>query len=249
MPDPHVLVPTIIGVVILMAITTGVLLAARIPHAYSSALAIARGVVQLAIISVILTGIIASPVWIGVALLVMFTVAVIVATRRTGWSTRTLLANATAMAAGLIVAVGVVFATGALEFTPRYALAIGAILIGNTMSIATLTGRRFTQAVYDRWDEVEGWLALGATPRRSTVLIGRHAVREALVPSIDQTKTTGLVVLPGAFVGAIFGGLDPFEAGRFQIVVLATIMTAGAITSVLIWQWLGAVRTKPALAE
>lgn len=42
----------------------------------------------------------------------------------------------------------------------------------------------------------------------------------------DQTKTTGLVTLPGAFVGAIFGGVSPLEAGRFQIVVLAAIMAA-----------------------
>jgi len=46
-------------------------------------------------------------------------------------------------------------------------------------------------------------------------------------------------------VGAIFGGISPIEAGRFQIVVLAVIMAAGALTSVLVATWLGAVRTKP----
>lgn len=73
----------------------------------------------------------------------------------------------------------------------------------------------------------------------------RRAVRNALIPSIDQTKTTGLVVLPGAFVGAIFGGLSPLEAGQFQIVVLATIMAAGPLTAVLVALWMGATRTKP----
>lgn len=48
---------------------------------------------------------------------------------------------------------------------------------------------------------------------------------------MDQAKTTGLVTLPGAFVGAIFGGVSPLEAGRFQIVVLAGLMTAGAISA------------------
>ena len=66
-----------------------------------------------------------------------------------------------------------------------------------------------------------------------------------MIPSIDQTKTTGLVVLPGAFVGAIFGGISPLEAGRFQIVVLATIMAAGSLTSVLVATWMGNVRTRP----
>ena len=71
------------------------------------------------------------------------------------------------------------------------------------------------------------------------------AVRDALIPSIDQTKTTGLVVLPGAFVGAIFGGISPLEAGRFQIVVLAAIMAAGSVAAVLIALWMGDVRTRP----
>lgn len=85
----------------------------------------------------------------------------------------------------------------------------------------------------DRWEEVEGWLALGATPRQSTRELARAAVYSALIPSTDQTKTTGLVTLPGAFVGAIFGGISPLEAGRFQVIVLAAIMAAGSITAVM----------------
>ncbi|WP_460801386.1 ABC transporter permease [Microbacterium sp. GXF6406] len=113
------------------------------------------------------------------------------------------------------------------------------------MGIAALTARIFHRSLHDHWDEAEGWLALGATARESTVLRAREAVREALIPSIDQTRTTGLVVLPGAFVGAIFGGLSPFEAGRFQIVVLAAIIAAGSITAVLVVRGLGDVRTRP----
>jgi len=70
-------------------------------------------------------------------------------------------------------------------------------------------------------------------------------VYAALIPSTDQTKTTGLVTLPGAFVGAIFGGVSPLEAGRFQIVVLAGIMAAGTVTAVLVALWLAPVRRKP----
>jgi putative ABC transport system permease protein len=242
---PADLVPTLVGVVVLTVVATVVLLLFRVPHLWSPALAIVRGAVQLAVISVILTGIIGSPLWIGVALFVMFCVAVSVATGRLGWHSRTALMMATSIAAGVGAASVVVFATGALELSSRYALAIGAIIIGNAMSIATLTGRMFRGAVIDHWDDVEGWLALGATPRASTIDLARRAVRDALIPSVDQTKTTGLVVLPGAFVGAIFGGISPFEAGRFQIVVLAAIMAAGAVTSVLVAVWSGPVRTKP----
>ena len=113
------------------------------------------------------------------------------------------------------------------------------------MTIATLAGRHFAEAVYERWDEVEAWLALGATRRQSTLDLARRSVYSALIPSTDQTRTTGLVTLPGAFVGAIFGGLSPLEAGRFQIVVLASIMAAGAITAVALIRILAPVRVRP----
>jgi putative ABC transport system permease protein len=239
--------PSLVGILVLTVIATVTLFAFRVPGMLAPAAAIARGAVQLAAISVILTGVISNPGWILVVLVVMFAIASCVATGRIGWSWRAIAAMSSSIAAGVTVTLIVVFATGALELTPRYALAIGAIIIGNAMSVATLTGRVFTTAVLDHWDEVEAWLALGARPRASTAHLARRAIRDALIPSIDQTKTTGLVVLPGAFVGAIFGGMSPLEAGRFQIIVLAGIMACGAVTAGLVATWLGPVRTKPAI--
>jgi len=246
MTDLGAFAPTLLGVGLLMALTVAVLASYRVPHSAAPALAIVRGAAQLAVISLILSGIIADPLFVGLALLVMFTVAATTAARRLGRGWRNLAQVSTSMAAGVAVALVIVFATGAISFTPRYALAIGGIVIGNSMTITTLAGRRFTESVIARWEEVEGWLALGATPRQSTLELTRGAVYSALIPSTDQTKTTGLVTLPGAFVGAIFGGVSPLEAGRFQIVVLASIMAAGSITAVLIMNFIAPVRVKPA---
>jgi putative ABC transport system permease protein len=204
-----------------------------------------RGVLQLAAISLVLTGVIRSPVLIGLALGVMFVVASCTSARRLGDLRTMVLPVAGAMAAGILVSAVVVFGSGAIALSPRYALAVGGIVIGNAMSIATIAGRRFRELVDDRWDEVEGWLALGATPRRATADLVRRAVSAALIPTVDQTKTTGLVTLPGAFVGAVFGGVSPLEAGRFQIVVLAAIMATGSVTAVLLTRWLGPVQTRP----
>jgi len=241
------LAPTVLGVAVLALLAVAVLAAYRVPHRWAPALAILRGAAQLAIISVILAGVITNPLWVGLALLVMFSVAAATATHRIGWSGSHAVMMATGMATGVVVSFSVVFLTGAIEFSARYALAIGGIVIGNSLSIATLAGRRFTEAVRDHWDEVEGWLALGATPRQSTLEQARGAVYSALIPSVDQTKTTGLVTLPGAFVGAIFGGVSPLEAGRFQVVVLAAIMAAGAITAVIVSAWLAPVQVRPAV--
>lgn len=240
------LIPTLVGVLILSAIATAILAAYRVPHRFAPLLAVLRGMLQLAAISVVLAGVISSRAWVGVALAVMFTVAAITATRRIGWSSSHALLIGSAMLLGIVITLSVVFLSGALEFSARYALAIGGIVIGNTMTIATLTGRNVYESLVDHWEEVEGWLALGATRRQATIDLGRRAMYNALVPSIDQTKTTGLVTLPGAFVGAIFGGVSPLEAGRFQIVVLASIMAAGAITALIVTAWLSPIKTKPA---
>lgn len=243
--DPGTLVRTLVGVAVLIAVATAVLLAARTPVPWAPALAVLRGTVQLAALSVVLTGIIRDPLWIGAALVVMLAVATTTAARRLGSLRTRLLPVVIAMVAGIGVALLIVFATGAIAFTPRYVLAIGGIVIGNAMTGATLSGRRFVELVDDRWDDVEGWLALGATPRQATADLVRRAVHAAMVPSTDQTRTTGLVTLPGAFVGAVFGGVSPLEAGRFQVVVLAAIITAGAIVSVVLTRLLAAVRTRP----
>ncbi|KJL18351.1 hypothetical protein RN51_03183 [Microbacterium oxydans] len=113
------------------------------------------------------------------------------------------------------------------------------------MGTATLTGRYLYASTISRWDEVDGWLALGARPRQATHALARGAVQSALIPAVDQTKTTGLVTLPGAFVGAIFGGISPLEAGRFQIVVLASVLAAGTITAVVTASWLAPIGRRP----
>ncbi|MDF2920330.1 MAG: hypothetical protein K0S70_4548 [Microbacterium sp.] len=227
------LVRTGLATLLLTAVAVLVLAAGGIRGWWSPTVAIARAGMQLAALSLVLGGIIGDPVWVGVGLCVMFAVAVAVSTRRAGEPLAASWRAAVALGIGVGVAGGSVFLTGAVACTPRYLLAVGAMVIGNAMTVSSLAGRRFAQLRADRWAEVEGWLALGATPRRATRDLGRIAVYDALVPGIDQTKTTGLVVLPGAFVGAVFGGLSPLEAGRFQLVVLAAILAAGAITATI----------------
>ncbi|MGN6199234.1 ABC transporter permease [Humibacter sp.] len=241
-----VLVNSLIGIAVLIALATGVLWYYGAPHHWAPALAVLRGILQLAVVSIILTGVITNGWWVALALLVMFGVACATAIRRIGWTLQHALMIVSAMAAGIALTLTIVFVTGTIEFSARYVLAIGGIVIGNTMTIATLAGRRFVELVRDRWDQVEAWMSLGATPRQSTHELARDAVYAALIPSTDQTKTTGLVTLPGAFVGAIFGGVSPLEAGRFQIVVLASIMATGAITAVIVALWMSPVRVKPA---
>jgi putative ABC transport system permease protein len=224
----------IIAVVILAVLTTVLLSVFQGAPRWSQLWAVVRGAVQLALISLILGTVITSYVWIAAALLVMFTVAWTTATRRIGWSARHAAVMGTAMAGGALTSLLVIFGSGAVEFSPRYLLALGGIIIGGSMTVATLSARGYRQSLADHWAEVEAWLALGATEAQAVRRIARLAVANALVPNTDQAKTTGLVTLPGAFVGAIFGGLSPLQAGQFQILVLAGLLATGSITAITV---------------
>jgi putative ABC transport system permease protein len=118
-------------------------------------------------------------------------------------------------------------------------VATAGIIIGNAMSAATLSGRNFLRGARLRRDEVEGWLALGATSAEAHLDIGQEAVRESLLPNLDQTRSTGLVTLPGAFVGALFGGASPAQAAQFQLVVLAGIALSMTTCGVIVTRMLG----------
>ena len=240
-----VLLRTLLAAAFLIGVTVVVLTLFRVQRRWSPGWAVVRGALQLAAISLVLSGLITHPALIAVALAIMFTVASSTSTRRLGWSWKHFWTVAGAMLGGIATTMLVVFGTGAIEFSARYLLAVGGIIIGNSMSVATLTGRTLNTTIIDHWDEVEGWLALGATPRRATADLARRAVESALVPLTDQTRTTGLVTLPGAFVGAIFGGVSPVEAGRFQIMVLAGALAAGSVTGVLVARAFAPVTRKP----
>ncbi|KRA26122.1 hypothetical protein ASD65_14815 [Microbacterium sp. Root61] len=236
---------TLIAVALLAAIATIGLRTMKVPGVWSVASALARAVLQLAALSLVLTGIIQSPLWVGIGLVVMLAAAVFTAARRAGAPWRRVGPLALAMTVGPLVVMTVVFGTGALALTPRYALAVGGIVIGNTMTVAILSQRIYGASLRGQWDEVEGWLALGATPWEATRTLARRATHTALLPSVDQTRTTGIVVLPGAFVGAVFAGASPLEAGQFQLVVLAGILAAGVLTSTILLRMTGGVAVKP----
>ena len=69
------LMPSLMGVAVLAAVATTVFVLYRVPRPWAPVSAIARGAVQLAVISVILTGVIGQPLLIATALVVMFLVA------------------------------------------------------------------------------------------------------------------------------------------------------------------------------
>ena len=67
-----------------------------------------------------------------------------------------------------------------------------------------------------------------------------------MLPGLDQVRTTGLVTLPGAFIGVMLGGGSPVQAATVQALVLFGIMAAQAITVAVAERLIEARRLLPA---
>jgi putative ABC transport system permease protein len=118
--------------------------------------------------------------------------------------------------------------------TARYLIPLGGMVIGNSMNAASLTLGRVRDDVNAHRLNIEAALALGATSRQAVSPILKTALRNAITPLIDNTKTTGIVFLPGAMAGMIIGGANPLEAVRLQIVVMYMLLGSVSIAAILV---------------
>lgn len=227
------------GLLAVALLTVGLARAFRIELGWLPLTAILRAVVQLAAVALLIRGILAVPWTVLLFMLLMGSTASWTAAGRLGGLWRGRRIAALGVVAGATVSLVVVFGLRLVDLEARYLVATAGILIGNSMTAATLAGRNFARDARRRREEVEGWLSLGATPAQAHDEIGREAAREALLPTLDQTRSTGLVTLPGAFVGALFGGASPTVAAQFQLVVLAGIALTMVVTGVVVTRLAG----------
>jgi putative ABC transport system permease protein len=118
--------------------------------------------------------------------------------------------------------------------TPRYVIPLSGMIVGNAMVACGLLLNRLKGEAQNRRHEILTVLALGGTPKQAILPILRQAVRASLIPTIDGTKTTGLVQLPGMMTGQIIAGADPIQAVRYQILILFSLLAGAAITSIVL---------------
>jgi putative ABC transport system permease protein len=184
-----------------------------------------RASVQLAAVGLVITAALSSVPGSAAFLLLMLVVAAGTSARRLHVLPRVLPVAAAAIGLPVSVVLGVLFASGALPAEPLAVLPLGGITIGGAMTATTLTGRRLVSDLRDRFGEVEAGLAVGLLPDQAVrEVVGRRAAAEALVPGLDQTRTVGLVTLPGAFVGMLLGGATAAQAAAVQLVVLVALL-------------------------
>ena len=187
-----------------------------------------RAAVQLAAVSLLIAAVLRSWWWTALFVLMMAVVAAATSAGRVA-GLRSAPLTSLPIAAGVVPVVALLLGTRLVPTVPVAVVPIAGILIGNAMTATSLAGRRALDELRGRRGEYEAALALGLTPRDAALEICRPSAGQALVPTTDQTRTVGLVTLPGAFVGMLLGGASPVQAGVTQLVVLVGLLAAQAI--------------------
>ncbi|SEG70208.1 putative ABC transport system permease protein [Thermomonospora echinospora] len=211
------------------------------------AVAAVRAVGQLAAVSLLIAAVLRSAGWTGAFIAMMVAIAALTAARRIAGSRRAgaIWWAGVSIVAGVGPVLALVVGSTVVPAEPVSVLPIAGILIGGAMTATALSGRRVLEELHGRYGEYEAALALGLMPRDAVLEVCRPAAALALVPILDQTRTVGLVTLPGAYVGVILGGADPIQAGATQLLVLIGLLAAEAVCALTTLHLVAVGRLRP----
>lgn len=199
-----------------------------------SSMAMARGFVQVLGVGLVLGYLLSAPWWGGALVLVaMFFAASLMASRRArdipGAFRISLLALS--LGAGSVVVLMVV--TGVIRYEVWNLVPVGSMLLANSMTSTVQLLERVRSDVASNRGLVETALALGATPAHAMRPYVAAAVRAAVIPQVNTMAALGIVFLPGMMSGMVLAGSDPKVAALYQFAIIAMIMAAGALTTLI----------------
>lgn len=221
--------PTLgIALAVLLVVGAGVAALARLGQTRAIVTSGLRATVQLAAVAAVVRWALDSRPLLAAFVGMMFAVATWTAGRRitgnhTWWWTAVPIGASVFPVVILLVAIGLLPVEG-IALIP-----VTGILIGGAMTATVLAGRRTLEELETRHGEVEAALSLGLLDRDARLEIARTSAAGALIPALDQTRTVGLVTLPGAFIGMLLAGASPLLAGAVQLFVLVALLAVEAV--------------------
>jgi len=221
--------PVAIALAVLLLLALGAHRIAGYGLTLRSFVAAGRAIVQLSIAALLIKAVIDDLALSCALVVLMFAMGVLTTSRRTE-APRAWPWAAVAIACGVVPVLATVLLSGAIPFEGVAIIPVAGIIIGNAMTANTLVGRRAFAALHEEHTQYEACISLGMTPAQAIEVVIHRRSPEALLPGLDQVSTTGVVTLPGAFIGVMLGGGTPVQAATAQVLVLFGIMAAQTIT-------------------
>lgn len=101
---------------------------------------------------------------------------------------------------------------------PRFIIPLAGMIYANAMNALSLCAERYEK-------EIEH-----GHPHEKARSI---AFKTSMIPQINSFLAVGFVSLPGMMTGQILSGIDPLIAVRYQIIVMAMILSSGAMSNMV----------------
>ena len=224
----------------LVAVAGGLSAALRLGVTKRLGIASVRTVVQLALLGLILEWVFSVRQWqVVVALLCTMIinagVASVRATQRRFrgiWASGLFAVTLSSVVTTFVVVEVVVQVRPVYE--PRYVIPLLGMVLGNTLTGLSLCLDRLMAALAEKRGQVEAWLALGGTMWEASRSHIREAVRTGMIPILNAMTVVGIVSLPGMMTGQILAGASPFEAVKYQVVVMFMIASSVSLAGVCV---------------
>ena len=122
-------------------------------------------------------------------------------------------------------------------WSPQGLIPITGMMLGIVMNGVSLALNAFTSSVTRERQAIEARLALGATRHEALGNLQRDAVRSGVIPAINQMNAAGIITLPGMMTGQILAGASPFEAAKYQILVMFLMGGAATLGAIVASYW------------
>ena len=121
-----------------------------------------------------------------------------------------------------------------VKFEPIYVIPLMGMVIGNTMNTIHLALDKIIDMVKSERDILWGYLALGASEIEALRPFIKNAVKSAVIPQMNRTKSVGVIFIPGAMVGMLLSGANPIYAAEIQIIIMWMVLSSAIISGILI---------------
>ena len=121
-------------------------------------------------------------------------------------------------------------------YSPQYFIPISGMIIGNALTAVTLGVNSLLSQMNDNRDKVAEILVLGGSPKIATRKIINNSFEVAIMPTINNMLSMGIVVLPGMMTGQILSGTSPTVAITYQITIMLAILGAAALSIIMLMQ-------------
>lgn len=135
------------------------------------------------------------------------------------------------IALGTVITLSILVFSGAIKYEPYQIIPISGMIISNAMVALGLCFKQMISDFKNKREEVETKLSLGADIYDASSKIIRDCIRTGMIPTIDSTKTLGIVSLPGMMTGLILAGTSPVNAIKYQIMVTFMLLSTTSISS------------------